>query len=450
MRGRMGLRVALIGMAIGPAARAAAPDPEAAARGRVALTTTSFLSPAWSLDAYKQAGRSWGPGAPDPDREPDAYAAAFARRYGLHPAPYPNDGLPMGLRRAKSPDGKKAGLQMDCMICHGGSIGGRSYDNLGNSTLDLKSLIEDLTRADGKPVGPSLFTLTSSRGTVNAGQVAVLLLSLRNSDLSKRLFPLPLGANYPEMATPPWWGVGRKETIYVDGSSSADSVRTNMQFMLGELTLDQFKAAEPAFRDILAYFKAMTPPKYPFPIDQARADRGRATFTKSCARCHGTYGPGGEYPNRMVDLDVIGTDPVRARASSARLVAHYNSTWLGQDHPATLRTDAYQAPPLDGLWATAPYLHNGSVSTLHDLLKSADRPARFRRPPSTDFEHYDQVNVGWKAEPVAGPADPALPAHEARYIFDSSRWSLGNGGHTFGDKLKDEERTDLIEYLKTL
>ena len=76
----------------------------------------------------------------------------------------------------------------------------------------------------------------------------------------------------------------------------------------------------------------------------------------------------------------------------------------------------YQAPPLDGIWATAPYLHNGSVPTLYHLLKSSDRPARFRRPPSTDFEHYDQVKVGWKFEPVTDAPrthDPAArgPVH---------------------------------------
>ena len=416
----------------------------------VALTAGSFLAPAWKLDAYKKVGASWGPGTPDPDRQPDAYAAAFNQRYGLHPAPYPNDGLPMGLRRAKSRDGRRVGLQIDCMVCHGGSIGGQSYVALGNTTLDLKGLLEDLTRADGQISPPSLFTLTSSRGTVNAGQVAVMLMSLRNTDLSRRFFPMALGANYPEMATPAWWHVGRKDSLYIDGSVSSDSARTNMQFMLGELSLDQFKALEPTFRDILAYFRSLTPPRYPFPVDEARADRGRAIFAKTCASCHGNYGPGAEYPDRMVDLDVVGTDPVRAHASSERLVNHYNSTWLGQEHPAELHTTGYIAPPLDGIWATAPYLHNGSVPTLYQLLKSSDRPARFRRPPSTDFESYDASKVGWKAEPVDGPADPALPAWERRFIFDASSPALGNGGHTFGDKLSDDGRMDLIEYLKTL
>jgi hypothetical protein len=110
----------------------------------------------------------------------------------------------------------------------------------------------------------------------------------------------------------------------------------------------------------------------------------------------------------------------------------------------------YQAPPLDGIWATAPYLHNGSVPTLALLLRSSDRPARFTRPPSTDFAYYDQVNVGWTFERVTEPPPASLPAHEARFIYDTARFGLGNGGHTFGDKLSDAERGDLIEYLKTL
>ena len=102
----------------------------------------------------------------------------------------------------------------------------------------------------------------------------------------------------------------------------------------------------------------------------------------------------------------------------------------------------YQAPPLDGIWATAPYLHNGSVPTLHapaQLVRPAPRGSR--RPPSTDFAHYDRANVGWKFEAVAEPAARASPPHEARFIFDTSRFGLGNGGHTFGDKL-DGRRAD--------
>ena len=98
----------------------------------------------------------------------------------------------------------------------------------------------------------------------------------------------------------------------------------------------------------------------------------------------------------------------------------------------------------------APYLHNGSVPTLATLLRSSDRPSRFYRPPSTDFEHYDRANVGWKFDLPEGSSGGSSDPSRARYLFDSSRFGLGNGGHTFGDRLTDGERSDLIEYLKTL
>ena len=431
------------------AGQAAPPDP-AAERGRIALTLKGFLAPAWGDDAYRHAGKFWKTSSPDPDSDPEGYAAAFRQRYGLHPAPYPNDGLPMGLRRALGPSGTKEGLQIDCMVCHGGSIGGTSYVGLGNTTLDLRALLDELTQADGQRLPPSTFVLNSSRGTVNAGQIAAVLLSLRNSDLSPRRFPLPLGTNLPEMDVPPWWHMARKATMYYDGRTDARSVRTNMQFMLGEKSLDQFKELEPAFRDVLAYFKSLTPPKYPFPIDQDKAARGRQVFEKTCARCHGTYGPDGRYPNKIVALDVIGTDRARADGLGDRLVAHYNSTWFGAEYPVNTKRTGYQAPPLDGIWATAPYLHNGSVPTLATLLNSETRPARFLRPPSTDFAYYDRENVGWTFEPAGGAPSPTLPRPQAMRYFDSSRFGLGNGGHTFGDDLSDEQRRAVIEYLKTL
>jgi hypothetical protein len=433
-----------------PASMAGENDRAAADRGRIALTSTGYLKPSWSAEAYANVSKLWGVTSPDPSRDPEAYSAEFGRRYGLAPAPYPNDGLPMGIRRGNGPDGSKVGLAIDCLVCHGGSIGGTSYVGLGNTQLDLKLLFNEMLKADGKRLPPSTFVINSSRGTVNAGMFSVVLLSLRNPDLSFRRFPLPLGSSLPELDVPPWWHLARKSTRYYDGRTDARSVRTNMQFMLGEKTLAQFKELEPTFRDIQAYFKSMTPPRYPFPVDTARAVRGKAVFEKSCAKCHGTYGPDGKYPDRIVELKEIGTDPARALGISPRFVAHYNSTWFGEDYPVHEEMTGYQAPPLDGIWATAPYLHNGSVPSLATLLKSSDRPARFYRAPSTEFVHYDTANVGWKFEVASGPPEPSATTEKARSLFDSSRFGLGNAGHTFGDALAEESRSDLIEYLKTL
>jgi cytochrome c peroxidase len=175
-------------------------------------------------------------------------------------------------------------------------------------------------------------------------------------------------------------------------------------------------------------------------------------FEKTCARCHGTYGADRSYPSKIVPIDVVGTDPERFRGISDRAVAHYNSTWFGEVHPVATERIGYQAPPLDGLWATAPYLHNGSVPTLHALLKSSTRPRRFTRPPSTDFENYDRQNVGWKFREVSDQeaSSQKRTPHEAHFIYDTSRFGLGNGGHTFGDRLGEDQRMDLVEYLKTL
>jgi mono/diheme cytochrome c family protein len=428
-------------------------DAAAVERGRIALTLEGFLRPEWSDAAYRRVGRLWDQPAPDPDRDPAGYAAAFRHRYGLHPAPYPNDGLPMGLRRGIGRDGVKTGLQIDCMACHGGSIGGKSYVGLGNTQLDLRPLLNELTTADGRRPPPPTFILNTSRGTNNAGMVAAVLISLRNPDLSFRAFPMPLGVNLPEMDTPAWWLLKRKRTMYYDGRTDARSVRTNMQFMLGEKSAEEFRRLEPTFRDLRAFLLSLEAPKYPFPVDSTKSARGKIVFEETCARCHGTYGPGGKYPNKIVALDVIGTDPARAKGLSDRLVAHYNATWLGAAHPVNTENGGYQAPPLDGLWASAPYLHNGSVPSLHALLDSSSRPRRFNRPPSTEFEHYDTQHVGWKfaevtAEELASTARRS--PFQAKFVVDTGRFGMGNGGHTFGDELSEDERMDLIEYLKTL
>jgi len=110
-------------------------------------------------------------------------------------------------------------------------------------------------------------------------------------------------------------------------------------------------------------------------------------------------------------------------------------------------TKGYVAPPLDEVWATAPYLHNGSVPTLGDLLDSEQRPDHWRRSFGTDLtKDYDCERVGWKTD-----RDPeAQGAFDARRIYDSAKPGYGNRGHTFGDPLSASDRKALLEYLKTL
>lgn len=98
----------------------------------------------------------------------------------------------------------------------------------------------------------------------------------------------------------------------------------------------------------------------------------------------------------------------------------------------------YAARPLHGVWAAAPYLHNGSVPTLHDLLTPPGQ-----RPKTFPIGHrdYDPVKVGFVTD---------LPADKVKYTVDTAKTGNGNGGHHFGTTLPDDEKKALLEYLKTL
>jgi mono/diheme cytochrome c family protein len=451
VQGRLAAGAALSGLAMISALSAA--NPSAAERGETVLLQRAFNPPSWSVQSYKNAWRRWERVLREP---PQPYDAAFRDRYGLHPAPYANADYPMGLREARGLLSK--GLATDCLLCHGGSIAGQSYVGLGNASLDIQALFEDLAVADGR--SPSLpFTFSNVRGTSEAGAMGVYLLGWREPDLTMRTTRLELGLRDDLCEdVPAWWLLKKKKTMYYTGSGPARSVRSLMPFMLSPLTLPStFDREEASFRDIQAYILNLQPPRYPFVIDQALARAGEKIFSQTCARCHGTYGEKWSYPNKIVPLEEIGTDPNRYYGILPDFLAHYNRSWFGRENPGWLADDCkaratagYQAPPLDGIWATAPYFHNGSVPTVYHVLDSKARPGRFARSYHTDQDAYDPIKLGWKVQVLAQPGDATLSPYERRRIYDTNLPGRGNGGHTFGDDLTDSERMAVIEYLKTL
>jgi hypothetical protein len=133
----------------------------------------------------------------------------------------------------------------------------------------------------------------------------------------------------------------------------------------------------------------------------------------------------------------------------------YNTMpWYSAYYKARTKRDrppGYVAPPLDGLWATAPYLHNGAVPTVLDLLTDPrSRPGRYYRQPTTELSAFDPDKLGWKVTvcPPATCSERLLPY--PRMVFDTTRRGLGNSGHTWGVDLTAEQKRDLIEFLKTL
>ena len=102
---------------------------------------------------------------------------------------------------------------------------------------------------------------------------------------------------------------------------------------------------------------------------------------------------------------------------------------------------AYESRVLHGIWATAPYLHNGSVPNLWELLTP---PAQRKPFFMVGSKKYDPVNVGYVTD--------ESPFKDGKLVVSGSDVQPGNGnsGHDFGTKLSDDEKWQLIEYLKQL
>jgi hypothetical protein len=218
-------------------------------------------------------------------------------------------------------------------------------------------------------------------------------------------------------------------------------------------------------------------------IDRAKAERGSVIFGQACASCHQptdrhthapTAGAAGAEPPTIsiptVPLETVGTDPRQATNFATRMITldggasqieymkaaelvagRIVDQWARQS-PDNAQTEkeidtgrpnefrgplAYRARPLNGLWATPPYLHNGSVPSLHELLLPPARRTRIFYVGSWEF---DPEYVGL----IVGSPYPGA------FTFDTRLPGNSNAGHDYGTDLSEPDRMALIEYLKTL
>lgn len=422
----------------------------AAKRGQRAVRGQPALNPPlWSVSAYDAAWKQWGL----KDRPVD-YPRALRERFGLFPAPYDNQGLPMGLHAANGLLGK--GVVNDCLLCHAGTVAGQTIVGLGNASLDLQGLFDEFSAAEG--LGWKFpFQFSHVRGTIDPIGTVVFLMELRDPDLNlqkqvKLDYPVGVCSDPPA-----WWLLKKKKTRNWAGNVDARSVRIDMVNLASPFNgPDHIKKQEPVFADIHAFIMTVEAPKYPFPIDKDLAARGRDIFNQTCARCHGTYGPDAKYPNKIVDLDDLGTDPTLALAITKKNLDYINKSWFAQEKGPDgklfqiAERHGYQAPPLDGIWATAPYFHNGSAPTVYHVLNSKARPKIYTRSYRTGIEEYDAAKLGWKITVLDQPASLKLSPLERRKIYDTTLPGRSNAGHIFGDDLNEGERRAVIEYLKGL
>lgn len=407
----------------------------------------------------------------------------------------PNADLPHTLNQFTTTDGAEV-ITRNCLSCHSGHFDGELVIGMGNATADFtaglagnvpKDPLPDsllaglgLTPAEkanldkvqriARAFGPETVMRTIGQNPAEAF-TGILLSHHERQTLAWSETPLiPIvvkDADGNEIAEPkltsdppPWWRAKKKNAMFYNGMARGEH-RGTMELATAVCVdnLDEAKRVDGLFKDIQAFIGTVKAPAYGRSIDASLAAKGKEIFSVTCSGCHGTYADDAQaddrdtYPNLLIPLDVVGTDPVVANMGvvhAPQFVPWYNDMFYGEVTPAAPDDPfpGYMPPPLDGIFATGPYLHNGSVPTVELVLNSKARPKYWKRV-DLDDTHFDEDALGFPWEEVAYPQAEA-PDAEKLLIYDTTYWSQSNGGHTFGDALSADERRSVIEYLKTL
>ena len=354
-----------------------------------------------------------------------------------------------------------------CLHCHAELFAGKLVMGLGNASTDFSninaqnknlSMLKMLRLTAPKKYKAveafirSVNTIdpyieTEARGVNPADKLAAVLVAHRNPQTlkwsSKALIEIPQEVIPTDV--PAWWLLKKKNAMFYTGFGRGDFSKFLMMSNLLTVS-DSAEAREVSshFSDVLAYIYSIKPPLYEGHINEAQAQEGKVVFNNNCSRCHGTYGEGGYYPNLLIPGSIIGTDSMLylANQQNPQFIEWFNKSWFAMEpNPAKLAPfNGYIAPPLDGVWITAPYFHNGSVPTIEAVLNSKLRPAFWTR--SFSNTDYDYSHLGWKYK--------SFPAADGKKSYNTTLPGYGNYGHYFGDALNNKERDAVIEYLKTL
>lgn len=180
-------------------------------------------------------------------------------------------------------------------------------------------------------------------------------------------------------------------------------------------------------------------PPYPYDVNETLAATGERLFQNNCASCHAF---GGSETGKVTPIQEIGTDPHRLNSYTYETLSNQNTLYAGYPWRFShfRKTNGYANMPLDGIWLRAPYLHNGSVPTLRDLLETPDkRPKEFYR----GYDVFDQKNVGFVS-------DVSEENGKNYFKFDTAVPGNSNSGHLYGTELSPEDKDALVEYMKKL
>jgi hypothetical protein len=360
-------------------------------------------------------------------KEPAVFGNQFSA-FGFIPDEH--DDLPIGFKRGTADPTK---IHETCAMCHVGKLpDGTIYAGLPNLALDIglfQAEVNDRWVAAGNA------PLLSANGETKSRQ-----LGPGRTDAESDDYPTVVPADFPNYFT-----LGQRTSLNYIGTGA--NVRSEAYFALyqgfgaGDPNPETAKVQFPPedkLETFLAFFGTIAPPTAPAG-DAALIARGQTVFTT--ARCNACHHVGDLASDGVVAVDKAlverfpGDDPMWPEGSIATDLSHraliddpMGSTGdtgfldllnFAATHGVQVRTtDGYRTNDLRALWATAPYLHNGSVPTLEDLLKKpADRPTTFMR---------------------------------GSFMVDTTQPGSSNQGHAFGTDLSDDDKTALVAYLKSL
>jgi RoxA-like, cytochrome c-like/Cytochrome C oxidase, cbb3-type, subunit III len=306
------------------------------------------------------------------------------------------------------------------------------YYGVGVARQQLITLAQRFSFMDREPdTGP---------GRVDTFNPPKVLLNFRMDDL-------PTNEWVGNCDLPSIWNQSKREGMWLhwDGNNnSVDERNRSAAYGTGATPPTLDRASLQRMRD---FIWTNTPPPWPYGIDIAKAERGEKIYASYCARCHGKSGSDftGQLVGQVTPIEEIRTDRHRLDSYTEDLCV--NQGLLYAAYPAERfshfrKTFGYANQPLDGIWLRGPYLHNGSVPTLRELLEpAAKRRAVFYR----GYDVIDRTRVGFISD---------VPEENGRKYFKYDTRLPGNGnfgheGEEYGTYLANDDKDAVVEYLKT-
>jgi hypothetical protein len=233
------------------------------------------------------------------------------------------------------------------------------------------------------------------------------------------------------------WGISNQR-----GNFHADGLNDNLTEVVYSSAIGdgaiQFLLDHWSLQLLEQWILRLDAPKFPLNIDEALASKGHAIFKQHCAECHSEQGA---RFNQIIPLQEVKTDSHRLEMWNAEAAEKYNKYIFNRNYRFTRfrKTDGYVAVDLKGIWLRGPYLHNGSVANINELLTTAaDRTSTF----CIGYDVLDPVNLGFVTS--------GATACKEGFVFQVAQPGNSNQGHEYGTLLHADQKRALVEYLKTL